>query len=221
LDKNQLEIIQSNFRNKEVSISFNSLIKFNPFFEINSNINVDKIDRQLFKKLSLEKIFENKEIIEKLNSNSKINFNIKRFRNNLIKSHSSNLNLAYGRLTFSSKIFISGGEINCRGDSLLIEEYPRLNFDCKFNIKDIKKLSNKVSISKNFKKETFDLNVVGSLNLLNKKINFKILIIDRIDKAKEEEIKYFKETFENILFEDDFFDIFREDKIKKFITEII
>ena len=119
------------------------------------------------------------------------------------------------------QIFISGGEINCKGDSFLIEEYPRLNFDCKFDIDNIKKLSSKVSISKNFKKEKFNLNVVGSLNLLNKKINFKAITIDKTYNAKEEEIKYFKETFENILFEGDFFDIFKEDKIKQFIIEII
>ena len=88
-------------------------------------------------------------------------------------------------------------------------------------IKDIKKLSNKASISKNFKKETFNLDVVGSLNLLNDKINFEKLIIDKTYNAKEEEIKYFKESFENILFDNGFFNIFREDKIKQFITEII
>ena len=39
--------------------------------------------------------------------------------------------------------------------------------------------------------------------------------------ANKEDLKYFKETFENILFDENFFDIFRKDKIKEFILEVI
>ena len=107
-------------------ISFDSLIKFNPFFEINSDIQINTIDKKLINNLSLKNILENKEILKKFNSNNKVSYKKKRSRSSLIKSHSSELDLAHGRLVFLSKISIAEGTITCKGDSLLIEEYPNL-----------------------------------------------------------------------------------------------
>ena len=129
--------------------------------------------------------------------------------------------MVHGRLSFLSKIYILGGDINCKGESLLTEEYPRLNFVCLFNLEDKKKLLKKFSISKNINKDPVNLNVEGSLNLLNKKINFKKININKSYVANETDMKYFKETFENILFDDDFFGIFRMNKIKEFLIEIV
>ena len=125
------------------------------------------------------------------------------------------------RLTFLSKIYVLGGNIDCKGESLLIEEYPRLDFVCLFNLNDKKKLLKKFSISENLNKDPMNLNVEGSLNLLNKKINFKKINIGTSYVANEIDMKYFKETFENILFDDDFFGIFRMNKIKEFLLEVI
>ena len=90
-----------------------------------------------------------------------------------------------------------------------------------FNLEDKKKLLKKFSISKNINKNPLSLNVEGSLNILNKKINFEKINIDKNYVANEADMKYFKETFENILFDDDFFGIFRMNKIKEFLLEII
>jgi hypothetical protein len=221
LQDNQIEITKSNLRNQDLSISFDSFIVFDPFFEINSDIYINKIDKKLINSFSLEKILKNQEILKKLNNNSKVNYNNKRLFNTLIKNHSSELNLAHGRLTFLSKIYILGGDIDCKGESLLIEEYPRLDFVCLFNLENKKKLLKKFSISKNINQDPVNLNVEGSLNLLNKKINFKKINIDKSYVANEIDMKYFKETFENILFDDDFFGIFRMNKIKEFLLEVI
>jgi len=221
LQDNQIEITKSNLRNQDLSISFDSLIIFDPFFEINSDIYINKIDKKLINSFSLEKILKNQEILKKLNSNSKVNYNNKRLFNPLIKKYSSELNLAHGRLTFLNKVFILGGYIECNGESLLIEEYPRLDFVCLFNLEDKKKLLKKFSISKNINNDPVSLNVEGSLNLLNKKINFKKININDNYVANKTDIKYFKKTFENILFDDDFFGIFRMNKIKEFLLEII
>jgi len=217
----QVEIIKANLRNKDLSISFDSLIKFNPFFEINSDIYINTIDKKLINNLSLEKILKNKEILKKFNSNNKVSYNKKRSYSSLITSHSSELNLTHGRLIFLSKIFISGGVINCKGDSLLIEEYPRLNFDCFFDIKNKKKFLKKFSISEKLDKNPLNLNVIGSLNLFNKRINFKKISIDKKYITKKEDLNYFKETFENVLFDENFFNIFRINKIKEFLLEVI
>ena len=185
------------------------------------NIYIHKIDKKLLHTLSVEKILKNQEILKKLNSSSKINYIKKKFRNSIIKKHYSELNLAHGRLNFLSKIYILGGYIDCKGESLLTEEYPRLNFVCLFNVNDNRKLLKKFSISKNINKDSVSLNVEGSLNILNKKINFKKINIGKNYIANEEDMKYFKETFESILFNDDFFGIFRMNKIKEFLLEII
>ena len=38
--------------------------------------------------------------------------------------------------------------------------------------------------------------------------------------ASKEDLKYYKELFENILFDENFFKIFNSKKIKEFITEL-
>ena len=123
-------------------------------------------------------------------------------------------------MVFLNKIDIIGGDISCKGDSSLIEEYPRLNFDCLFNLKDKKKLYKKFSIKDNVNLDPLDLNIIGSINLINRKINFKKIKIGKNYQANEDDIKYFKETFENILFDDGFFSIFKMNKIKKFLIAL-
>ena len=104
LQDNQIEITKSNLRNQDLSISFDSFIVFDPFFEINSNVHINKVGKNLVNRLSLEKILKNQEILKKLNSNNKITYNIKKSRNSLIQKHYTELNLAHGRLIFLSKI---------------------------------------------------------------------------------------------------------------------
>ena len=91
LQDNLIEITKSNLRNQDLSISFDSLIMFDPFFEINSDIYINKIDKRLINRLSLEKILTNQEVLKKLNSNTKVNYNKKRFGNTLIEKLFSEL----------------------------------------------------------------------------------------------------------------------------------
>ncbi len=59
------------------------------------------------------------------------------------------------------------------------------------------------------------------MNLISKKINFNEIKEDNYPKIKKEELKYFKDIFERVLFDENFFGIFKEKKIKEFIIEII
>ena len=79
----------------------------------------------------------------------------------------------------------------------------------------------KLSLSKEKRFERIDLNVDGSINILNKKINFKKIGEANGYVANEEDIKYFKESFENILFDKNFFGIFEFNKIKNFVSAIL
>jgi len=222
IDNSQLEIDKSSFRNANILAYFNSIIKFNPYFSIKTNIDIQKINKNIIKKISLEKILDkNKETIKNINSINKINYKSKRYRTNLIKSYSSDLSLAYGRLVFTNKILISGGEINCSGDSILIDDYPRLNFVCYLSLRDTKKLFKKFSIPKDINNNPYNLITEGSLNILNKKINFKKIKVNENYLANKEDMKYFKETFEKIIFNESFLNIFKIEKIKDFVIAII
>ena len=67
----------------------------------------------------------------------------------------------------------------------------------------------------------FDLSVLGSLNLINRKINFKEISIDnKIDYKQENKIIY-KMVFEKLLLRDGFPNMFKKDNIKEFLIEII
>ncbi len=220
-NKNLLEMFNSTLRNKDLSITFKSFIEFNPFFYINSVIDIKKINKEKIKKFDLINILSNKNFIKKINSDNIINYKSKKFSNDLIKTFSTEINLAYGRLVFLKNISIVGGNIQCKGDSSLVADYPRLNFDCSFKIENTKKLFKKFSLPKEKIVEKIDLNVEGSINLLNKKINFKKISESNGYVANEEDIKYFKESFENILFNKNFFGIFEFNKIKDFVSAII
>ena len=219
--KDRLEIIKSNFKNKDITIAFNSLIKFDPFFDISSNITVKQFNEKKINNLSLDKIISNKEIIKILNSSNTLNFAAKKYNNNIIKNFNSKFYLAYGRLVFSKNIFISGAVMKCNGESSLIAEYPRLNFICLLSLKDTKKIKKEFLIPRKINLEPVDLNVEGSINILNNKIVFEKISNSKGYVANEEDIKYFKEVFEKILLDRSFFEIFNTLKIKEFFLTVI
>ena len=138
----------------------------------------------------------------------------------IIDNYNFSLDLTYGRLFFSNKFIITGGEIECSGDSIIIDQYPRLNFSCKLGIENKKKLFKKFHINKKIEHETLNLISEGSLNIIKNKINFKMIEIDNKIYSNEDDLEYFKIKIEEILFEDSFFGIFDKDKIKNFLLEI-
>ena len=221
LNNKKLSISKSNFRNKDLTFSFDSLIKFKPFFHVESIININEIDKNLANKLNLKKLIDNKKIIKKLNGKIDINYENKNYFIDLIESHSSEFKFAYGRLIYSSKFLIFKNEINCRGESVLTADYPKINFVCFLNIINKKKLFKKFDITNNLNSDPINLNIEGSINLVNQKINFKKIIIEDNYIANEEDKKYFNETFNRILYNENFFKIFSKSKIKNFFFEIL
>ena len=96
-----------------------------------------------------------------------------------------------------------------------------MNFVCLFNLLNKKKLFRKFSISKKTNNKQEQINIEGSLNLINKKVNFKKINNNGSYQANEEDMKYYKMAFETILFDESFFKIFNKNKIKLFLLEII
>ena len=56
--------------------------------------------------------------------------------------------------------------------------------------------------------------------ILNRKVNFDMISMNENYSASEEDLKYYKDTFENIIFDESFLRILDFKKIKKFIVEI-
>ena len=98
--------------------------------------------------------------------------------------------------------------------------YKRQYFDCSIIINDKKKLLKKFSIKTKGYQDILVLKVKGNLNILNNKINFDQVLINKKNSSKED-LKYFKNSFENILFDKNFLGIFDFLKIKNYILEVI
>ena len=65
-----------------------------------------------------------------------------------------------------------------------------------------------------------NLKFQGNISILNNKINFKTILMNENYNASKEDLKYFKKSFERIIFNESFLDIFSLKKIKNFILEI-
>ena len=109
ISKNKIMISKSKFRNKDLSFSFKNLIKFNPYFEMDLDIEIEKINTELFNKLNIEKLLSQKDIIQKLNSVNRITYKEKKiFQYNLIKEYSSKIYLENGRINELNNIKFFG-----------------------------------------------------------------------------------------------------------------
>ena len=219
--KNIIEISQLFLRDKYFSIDGKGNLKLKPFFKLNFSSKVNNINAKILKNLDLEYLLSLKDLIMKLNSEIDILFKSKKFSRKLINDLDIKTSIAYGRLNFSKNVKILKSTFNCAGNINLMEAYPILNFKCLINSPDKKELLKKFKIDYKIKNEKINLIINGNLNILNKKINFDKIESDSGYKASKEDIKYFKSTFENILFNKNFLNIFELSKIKRFILEVL
>ena len=217
---NVFEINDFFFRSKNLSFNNNSKIILNPFLDINTDFNIVNLNLNKFKKLSFEKILKSHDLIKKINIKNQIIYKPKKFSSKYLEELNLKIDLAHGRVDFSKEIKISKIFSQCNGRINLLEDYPQLFFNCVINAEDKQKLLKSFGIKSKEKNKSFILKVIGNLNLFNNKINFEKISMDENYKATQEDLKYFKNTFENILFKDNFMEIFSFKKIKKFIFEI-
>ena len=219
-DNKVFNIYNSHFRNKDLSFNNNSVVIINPFLDIKSKFDIEDIDIKIFKKLNLEKLLESKSIFKILNSKNEFFFKSKKFSNNLIDELNLRVDLAYGRINYSKKFSISDNYFQCEGNSNLLDEYPLLSFNCLITLNNKKDLFKKFSIKLKPQNEILTLNINGNLSILNKKINLRKISINKNDNISDQDLKYYKEVFENIVFDESLIKIFNLKKIKEFILEI-
>ena len=216
----EIKIYNAYFRSKNISFKKKGEIALSPFLDINSNFIVEEFNTSMFKNVDLNEIFKFKELLRKINSKSEINFKSKKFNRNFFEDLHLKVNLAYGRMHYFKKLSNKNNATQCAGRINFLEEYPLLFFDCYVKLSNKKEFLKKFSIKSNDKKEILELTAEGNLSVINRKVNFKYISVNDNYKASKEDLKYFKNTFENILFDKNFFGIFNLKKIKKFIIEI-
>ena len=216
----KLKIFNSYFRSKNLSFDNESLITFQPFLEIKTKFKIEEFNFKKFKKNNFNQIIEFKDNIKKINSKNIINYKSKKFPGEYIDDFNLQLDLAYGRVFFKKNFLFVENSFKCVGSLNILEEYPLLYFDCSAIINNKKKLFKKLSIKIKNNNDILRLKVKGNLNILNKKINFDKILLNENNSSKAD-LKYFKNTFENILFDKSFFEIFDLKKIKNYILEII
>ena len=147
-------------------------------------------------------------------------FKSKKVNKSFIDDLKLDIILEHGRLSYIKNFYISKSFFNCKGDIDLLNEFPILYFDCSVISKDKKKLLKKFSIKYKAKNEPLNLYLKGNINILNNKINFKRIQINKNYDASKDDLEFFKDRFEVLLFNENFMNIFRLDKIKNFILEV-
>ena len=219
---NQGTVKINNFllRDKKISLDSDGYFDFKPYFKIKLTSQIKDIDLDLLKNFDLNIIFAQKDLLKRINSENIITFRSKKFSRDLISQLEIQTNLAYGRLTASKTFSINGNNFFCNNEVNLISDYPVLYFNCLLKLSDKKSLYKKLKIDLKTKNEPFNLKVMGNLNILNKKINFDKVEMNKNYNAPQEDLKFFKNTFESILFDGNFNEIFRLTKIRKFIYEL-
>ena len=219
---NQGNIKINNFllRDKKLSLDSDGYFDFKPYFKINLKSQIKDIDLNLLKNFDLNIFFNQKDLLKRINSENIITFKSKKFSRDLISQLEIQTNLAYGRLTASKTFSINGNNFFCSNDVNLISDYPVLYFNCLLKSSDKKSLYKKLKIDLKTQNEPFNLKVIGNLNILNKKINFIKVEMNNNYNASQEDLEFFKNSFESILFDGNFNEIFRLSKIRKFIYEI-
>ena len=221
LSEKYLKIYNSFFRSKYFTFNNQSSIIFQPYFNINSTINIEEFSFKIFKKFNFKEFIQSNDVFKKINSQNQLIFNSKKFSRNLIDELNMKINLTYGRVNYFKKFLIANNLFQCNGTINLLEEYPLLFFNCDITLKDSNELFKKFSIKTKNKKEIKKFYITGNLNILNNKINLKKILVDNNYEASKEDLRYFKVSFENILFDESFLKIFDTKKIAKFFSEVL
>ena len=220
IDKNSLNIANSFFRNKYLSFETTGKINLIPFLNIELISTVKELNKEILYKINIRKLLNNKDFLKRLNTNQEINFSSKRFSRNIINKINAKFSITYGRLVSTKTIFFDQAETTCVSEMNLLEDNPILIFNCAISTNNKKKFLRNFSIDIKETNKPLNLEIVGNLNLYQNKINFLDIKMNKSYQASDVDLKFFKDSFENILLENNLLDLFDNKKINKFMKEI-
>ena len=217
---NQIELSNSNFRNKNLVNSFDGIIRIKPFLNFDLIFDIKKIDKKIFK-INFNKIL-NKQYIKKINGkfvlvhSRKNRFNNKEiFEKILIK-----LDLQNGNITFDeSFIKLKDGSINFNGNVFDFENAKKIDFDLNAKFEDISYFLKYFSLSEIKIDRASKFKIYGSYYLVSNRIMLKEIVINS-KKLKKEDLNFVEESFEKILIKENILNIFNKKKLQSFFSEI-
>ena len=154
-DNNSFKINDLFFRNRKLSFDGSGNLKINPFFEIILNSDIRTFRPEIFSNLDLSKFLTMKNLIKKLNSQININYNTRKFSNNLINDISLKTKLEIGRLSVLKIFSFINSNVVCKGEVNLLEDFPVLDFDCSVVSPDKRKFLKTLNIDYQKKKRVF------------------------------------------------------------------
>ena len=103
----------------------------------------------------------------------------------------------------------------------LLDYFPLIYFYFKIDSPDLKSFLKNFSINRKLNEQkSLRITVTGYLNILNNKINFNKITSNNDYEATKDDLKFFKEKFKKIIFDEKFINIFDKSKIKNFINEV-
>ena len=105
-DNEKLKIFNSYFRSKNLSFDNETLITLKPFFEIETNFELEEFNSEILKKINFIKLLEIKNIIKKINSKNTIIYKPKKFSKSFIDDLNLKVDLANGRLNYEKDFLI-------------------------------------------------------------------------------------------------------------------
>lgn len=219
-DKKQFNIESFLFRNKDLSFDTTGNLIFIPFFTADLKTIINEINFDKIKTINLEKLLKSKDLIKKITVKNELSFNSKKFSKGIIDKIKLKTNLVYGRLSFSKEIFILDDKIKCFNKINLIEKFPVLFFNCTLETQNRKKIYKKLKIDIKQNTNPLNLNVNGRLNIFMKKVYFESIKANKTFEASNEDLKYFKENFEQIILNESSLGIFDLNKFRKFIIQV-
>ena len=220
LDENFLKINDFFYRSKKLFITGENFTKYNPFTEINNIFVIKEIDIDILKKINLLKLIELKNLIKIIDSKNNILFISKKYNRKPINRLNLKLDLSYGRLNYSKEILLSGGEIDCKGNTNLTMKYPKLSFNCKIFLSNEKNFYKNFSLKYENKLKNTNFFVNGKIDILRNKIKFLTIKNGSGVNFPKDELIYFKNITEKFLLKKNFLDIFNTKNIQEFILEV-
>ena len=219
-DNDSIQIKSFLFRDKKISFDSKGYLELKPYNKINLESEINSINIDTLKKVDVIKLLSFKNFIKRINGQNNIIFKSEKFSRDLIDNFNSKTKLTFGRLETIKEFSISESGFYCITNINFLDEFPILYFDCSINSNDKRDLLKKIEIDYKIKNESLTLNIKGNLNIIKKKINFDKIKMNDNYEANDADLRYFKSSFEEILFDKNFVNIFNLTKIKKFILEL-
>jgi hypothetical protein len=219
----ELYFKNTNIRNAFLDGKIDGRLQFDPYFDFKLNVNLNSTNfNKIYKHLTqlddatTKKLFRiNKKI------NGKINLSINKIfsKYTLVNSIESRINFLNGNIFFEQAIFNLGklGAADFIGSINNDNKYSIFNFENNVFIDNKKKFFNKFAIY-NKKKIPFNFFTSGSFDLTN--LVFRLNEITTDIKIADADIKYFEESFNEILLENGYETLFSFIILKDFIKSI-